>query len=92
MQQNVVVRESKLKKNPQLKKGDRVYVNTKNFGTRRLSKKLDHVKVGPFLIEKQTGPVNYKIALPSNTRKHQTFYVLQLELADPETLLQETFY
>jgi hypothetical protein len=49
MQQNVLNREG-FKKNPQLKKGDRVYVLTKNFGTRRSTKKLDYVKVGPFLI------------------------------------------
>jgi hypothetical protein len=67
-------------------------VLTKNFGTKRLSKKLDHVKVGPFLIIKQTGLVNYQVALLSDTRKHQTFYISQLELADPETPLQKTFY
>jgi hypothetical protein len=31
----------------------------KNFGIKRLSKKLNYVKVGPFLITKQTGLVNY---------------------------------
>jgi hypothetical protein len=45
-------------------------VLTKNFGTKRLSKKLDYVKVGPFLIIKQTGPVNYTVALLLDTRKH----------------------
>jgi hypothetical protein len=70
MQSKVKSKESTFKKNPQLKEGDRVYVLTKNFGTRRPSKKLDHVKVGPFLIIKQTGPVNYQVALPSDTRKH----------------------
>jgi hypothetical protein len=85
-------KESIFKKNPQLKEGDRVYVLTKNFGIKRPSKKLDHVKVGPFLIIRQTGLVNYKVALLLDTRKHQTFHVSQLEPADPETLLQETFY
>jgi hypothetical protein len=92
MQSRVESKESTFKKNPQLKEGDRVYVLTKNFGTKRPSKKLDHVKVGPFLIIRQTGPVNYKVALPSDTRKHQTFHVSQLEPADPETPLQETFH
>jgi hypothetical protein len=59
MQLKVKSKESTFKKNPQLKEGDRVYVLTKNFGIRRLSKKLDYVKVGPFLIIKQTGLVNY---------------------------------
>jgi hypothetical protein len=70
MQSRVESKESTFKKNPQLKEGDRVYVLTKNFGTKRPSKKLDYVKVGPFLIIKQTGPVNYQVALPSDTRKH----------------------
>jgi hypothetical protein len=92
MQSRVESKESIFKKNPQLKEGDRVYVLTKNFGTKRPSKKLDHVKVGPFLIIRQTGPVNYRVALPSDTRKHQTFHVSQLEPADLETPLQETFH
>jgi hypothetical protein len=92
MQKNATSRQSQFKKDPQLKEGDRVYVLTKNFGTKRPSKKLDHVKVGPFLIIQQTGPVNYRVALPSDTRKHQTFHVSQLEPADPETPLQETFH
>jgi hypothetical protein len=91
MQHNVLTRE-KVKKNPQLKRGDRVYVLTKNFGTKRSTKKLDHVKVGPFLIKGQTGPVNYRVQLPSDTRKHQVFHISQLEPADPETPLQETFH
>jgi flagellar assembly factor FliW len=68
--QNGVLRREQIKKNPLLKRGDRVYVLTKNFGTKRSTKKLDYVKVGPFLIKEQTGPVNYRVQLPSNTRKH----------------------
>jgi hypothetical protein len=42
----------------------------KNFNIKRLFKKLNYVKVGPFLIIKQTGLVNYQVILLSNTRKH----------------------
>jgi hypothetical protein len=70
MQVKVKDRELLYKKNPQLKEGDRIYMLTKNFGIKRLSKKLDYVKVGPFLITKQTGPVNYRVVLLSDTRKH----------------------
>jgi len=35
---------------PLLKEGDKVYLYTKNLKSKRLSKKLDYVKVGPFLI------------------------------------------
>jgi hypothetical protein len=41
----------KRKMAPQLKEGDKVYLLTKNLRTRRPTKKLDHVKVGPFFIQ-----------------------------------------
>src|ERR1700760_119247 len=56
------------KNGPQLKKGDKVYLLTKNLQSRRKSKKLDHVKVGPFLIAEQRGPVNYRLELPPDAR------------------------
>ena len=42
-----------------LKKRDKVYLLTKNLKTRRTSKKLDYVKVGPFLIAKKRSNLNY---------------------------------
>jgi len=48
--------QDKRKMAPQLKKGDKVYLLTKNLKTRRPTKKLNQVKVGPFLIEEQKGP------------------------------------
>jgi transposase InsO family protein len=82
----------KRKMAPQLKEGDRVYLLTKNLRTRRPSKKLDHVKVGPFLIEACRGPVNYKLRLPDDAKIHPVFHIKYLEPADPETPLQTTFY
>ncbi|KXL47736.1 MAG: hypothetical protein FE78DRAFT_126556, partial [Acidomyces sp. 'richmondensis'] len=77
-----------------LKKGDRVYLLTKNLRTKRNSKKLDYVKVGPFLIEEQRGLVNYRLVLlkDADAKIHPVFYVLLLEPADPETPYQKTFY
>jgi hypothetical protein len=72
---------------PQLKEGDKVYLLTKNLRTRRPTKKLDYVKVRPFFILKQTGPVNYQLDLLKDAKIHLVFYVLLLELADPETLI-----
>ena len=77
---------------PQLKKGDKVYLLTKNLKTKRPSKKLDRVKEGPFLIKKAKGPVDYELSLPSNARVHPVFHVSLLEPADSETPLQETFH
>ncbi len=49
------------KMGPQLKKGDKVYLLIKNLKGIRLSRKLDYIKVGPFLVIRNKGPVNYKL-------------------------------
>ena len=82
----------KRKMAPQLKKGDKVYLLTKNLRTKRPSKKLDHVKVGPFLIDETRGPVNYKLRLPKDARIHPVSHISVLEPADPDTPIQETFH
>ena len=43
----------------QLKEGDKVYLLMKNLKTQQKLKKLDHIKVRPFLIAEAKGPVNY---------------------------------
>jgi hypothetical protein len=80
------------KEGPQLKEGDKVYLRTKNLKTRRKSKKLDHVKVGPFLVKKIKGPNNVELSLPKDARVHPVFHISLIEPADPETPLQETFH
>ena len=50
---------SKRLKRPTLERGDKVYLSTKNLRSKRLSKKLDHVRIRLFEIEKCTGEVNY---------------------------------
>ena len=42
----------KFKKNPQLKKGDKVYLLIKNFRSKNLLKKFNYIKVGPFLMDR----------------------------------------
>jgi transposase InsO family protein len=83
--------DRKRKKGPQLKKGDKVYLKTKNLRTKKASKKLDHVKVGPFLVKEVKGPNTIELELPKDTRIHPVFHISLLEPADPETPLQETF-
>ena len=83
----------KRKTAPQLKKGDKAYLLTKNLRTQKKKhKKLDHVKVGPFFISKQISPVNYKLELPPDAKIHPVFHISLLEPADPETPVQTTFY
>jgi hypothetical protein len=77
---------------PQLKEGDKVYLLTKNLKTRLPSKKLDNVRVGPFLIEKVKGPVNYQLALPKDAKIHPVFHISLLEPADAETPVQTQFH
>ena len=77
---------------PQLKKGDKVYLLTKNLKSRRPSKKLDHIKVGPFLIEEVKGPVNYKLQLPADAKIHPVFHISLLEPARGDAPLAKTFH
>jgi hypothetical protein len=82
----------KRKTMPQLKRGDKVYLLTKNLRSKRPSKGLDNVKVGPFLILNQKGPVTYTLNLPPDAKVHPRFHVSLLEPADPLTPLQKTFH
>ena len=41
-----------IKKNPQLKEGDKIYLLIKNLKIKRPSKKFNYIKIGPFLINK----------------------------------------
>ena len=85
--------DKKSKIAPQLKKGDKVYLLTKNWKTKKpKTKKLDNIKVGLFSVEEKTGPVNVKIRLPRDARVHPNFHILMIEPADQSTPLQEIFY
>nr|POF17929.1 retrotransposon-derived protein peg10 [Quercus suber] len=84
--------KEKSKTTPQLKRGDKVYLLTKNLRSKRPSKKLDAVKVGPFLIKEVRGPVNYLLDLPKDAgRIHPVFHISLLEPADPTTPIRTTF-
>jgi transposase InsO family protein len=91
-QRNSITHANKKRKTaPQLKEGDKVYLHTKNLRSKRPSKGLDHVKVGPFLISKRNGPVTYTLELPPDAKIHPRFHVSLLEPADKDTPLQRTF-
>ncbi len=59
-----------------------MYLLIKNLKTRRGIKKLDYIKVGPFLVDEQRGKASYKLHLPKDARIHPVFYISLLELAD----------
>jgi len=69
-----------------------VYLLTKNLKTRRGIKKLDYIKVGPFLVDKQRGRASYRLRLPKDARIHLVFHISLLELADSTIPLQTTFH
>ena len=75
-------------KEPTFEKGDKVYLLTKNLKSKRPSSKLDHVRIGPFEVEKQTSKVNYQLKLPAKARIHPKFHVLLLESAPKNTPVQ----
>jgi hypothetical protein len=89
--QSISYVNKKRKTAPQLKEGDKVYLHTRNLRTKRPSNGLDDVKVGPFLISKQNGPVTYTLELPPDAKIHPRFHVNLVEPADPETPIQRTF-
>jgi hypothetical protein len=87
-QRNSILYVNKKRKTaPQLKEGDKVYLHTKNLRSKRLSKGLDYVKVGPFLVSKKNGLVTYTLELLVDAKIYSRFYVNKLELADKNTLL-----
>ena len=42
----------KIKKGSSAKKGDKIYLLTKNFRNKKPSKKLNYIKIGSFLVDK----------------------------------------
>ena len=69
-------------------RGDKVYLLTKNLKSKRPSSKLDHVRIGPFEVEKQTSKVNYRLKLPAKAQIHPNFHVSLLEPAPKNAPIQ----
>ena len=83
---------SKRLKGPTLERGDKVYLSTKNLRSKRPSKKLDHVRIGLFEIEKRTGEVNYRLRLPKKARIHRVFHVSLLEPAPSDAAIKTEWH
>ena len=88
----------KFRKDFQLKEGNKVYFLIRNFRNKKSLKKLDYIKIKPFLVNKQVdvpdGQLqdNYYLKLPLDIGIHLVFNILFLELVDLLLLLQEIFY
>ena len=74
----------KIFKGPDLKGGNKVQLLYKNISSRRLSKKLNYVKLGPFEIKKKVTEVNYKLNLPTKIKIYPVQYIAMLKLVHGE--------
>ena len=82
----------KQKKNePQLKKKNKIYFFIKNFKTRRSTKKLDYIKIGPFLVTKIFLLKIFRIQLPLDAQIKLIFDLSFLSVADLKILLATIF-
>jgi hypothetical protein len=64
-----------------------VYLLTKNLRTRRLTKKLDKVKVRLFFISKQISLVNFQLELLKDAKIYLVFYISLLEPTNAKILV-----
>ena len=61
---------------------------TKHLKSKRPSSKLDHVRIGPFEVEKQTSKVNYWLKLLAKAQIHPNFHISLLEPAPKNAPVQ----
>ncbi|GLB40094.1 putative chromo (CHRromatin Organisation MOdifier) domain containing protein [Lyophyllum shimeji] len=72
---------------PEYKPGNHVYLDTSDIETTRPSKKLLHCYLGPYTIERQVGPLAYKLCLPrSMSHLHPVFNAVKLRLTPPDPI------
>ena len=65
---------------PYLARGDKVYFISRNLRTKRLSRKLNFKKLGPFKIDECILQFNYRLALLATIRlRIHVFYIVLLE-------------
>ena len=82
----------KRKMTPLLKKRDKVYLLTKNLKTKKASKKLNNVKIGPFYVKKVKELKTYELKLSKNIRIFSIFDIFLLKPVDSKTFIQKTFH
>ena len=69
----------KIFKGPDLKKGDKVYLFTKNFESKQLSRKLNYIKIGLFKIINKVIEVSYRLDLSPKIKIHLVYYIVILK-------------
>jgi hypothetical protein len=72
---------------PDLKPGDRVWLDASDIRTTRPSSKLSHRRLGPYEIESKVGHGAYRLKLPfSLGRLHPVFPIVKLTVAIPDPI------
>jgi transposase InsO family protein len=70
---------------PQLKPGDRVWLDSSDIKTTRPSAKLAHKQLGPYKVERCVGRDSYRLRLPISMRRlHPVFSIVKLTPAPPD--------
>ena len=59
--------------------GERVYLWTDNIKIKRVSKKLNHQSIEPFMIKKNIKNLSYELDLSVNMRIHSVFHAFMLQ-------------
>jgi hypothetical protein len=77
---------------PALKKGDNVWLDTRNLKMARLSKKLSERYIGPYPITEVVSPTSYRIDLPRSMGNHNVFHtnLLRAVAKDPLASQKQT--
>ena len=71
-----------------LKEKNKVYLLKRNIKTKRLSNKLNYIKLKSFKILKTKRLINFKLNLLTSMRIHSVFHIFLLKSADPDTFIQ----
>ena len=71
-----------------LKERNKVYLLRRNIKTKRLSNKLDHIKLKSFRILKAKRSINFKLNLSIFMRIRSIFHIFLLKSTHPNTLIQ----
>jgi len=70
------------------KKRDKAYLLKRNIKTKRLSNKLNHMKLESFEILEEKKSINYKLNLSTFMRIYSIFHIFLLKFANSNTSIQ----
>jgi len=60
---------------PEIKAGDKVWLETTNLSTNRPSPKLDWKRIGPLRVKEKLSSLMYQLELPSGYKIHDVFHI-----------------